>query len=133
MGHTGFKDFSFPKLQTIHMSACAYAIYRMVGQFFVTTAFQLCFRICQMTDAKKSEQNEKHGIQRFVVYIDHVNSGDDNTSTTKVQFLFWKCENFILNFYSDSSHCVILYSIQMRHYSHIQYLNICHQMENVSV
>lgn len=51
------------------------------GQFFVTLAFQLCFRICHMKDARKSEQNEQHGIQRFVVYIDHVNSGDDNTST----------------------------------------------------
>jgi len=52
-----------------------------------------------------------------VVYIQNVKSGDENTSTTKVEFLFWKCENLILSFYSDSSHRVILYSIQMRYYS----------------
>lgn len=42
-----------------------------------------------------------------MVYIENVKSGDENTSTTKVEFLFWKCENLIFNFYSDSSHCVI--------------------------
>jgi len=48
-----------------------------------------------------------------VVYFENVKSGYENMSTTKVEFLFWKCENFIPNFYFDSSHCVILHSIQM--------------------
>jgi hypothetical protein len=47
-----------------------------------------------MKGARKSGENKLNGIHKLLVYVENVNS-DENTSTTKVEFLFWKSETFI--------------------------------------
>jgi hypothetical protein len=66
-------------------------------RFFVTTAFQLCFRICHIKAAKKKKiaGNDLNRIHKFLVYVKNSNSVDENTSTSKAGFLFWKSEKFV--------------------------------------
>jgi hypothetical protein len=65
------------------VSSTSYSEWSETRTCFITSAFQLCFRIWHQEGPRKSGRAEKNGAHQFLVHDNDVNILGENTSIVK--------------------------------------------------